>query len=321
MYRLGFVLFFCLLLGCNDKTGSTEGQKEFNYESFSKLFAPANLPYQLTDIGLDKIKDTTVIRSPEFARFIADSVKNRLFYKGSKIKYYPLAKIQVPKGETYYVVKAVSGAKKAALLVSFDKEESYAATFPFLVPDGDASTSQSSSMDKSYTIARNVVRKKGTDIIAEGKDVYVYNNDAKQFTLIMTDLLDEKNADLVNPIDTLPRTRKFAGDYIQGKRNIVSIRNGRTAKQALAFVHLEKKDGECTGELKGELFFTSSSTAVYRQGGDPCVLQFSFTGSSVTLKEEQGCGNHRGLDCPMEGTFSKKKEPKPKPAVKKDKKK
>ena len=135
----------------------------------------------------------------------------------------------------------------------------------------------------------------------------------------MTDLLDEENADLINPIDTLPRTRKFAGDYTKGKRNIVSIRDGRTPNQAVAFVHIEKDDGECIGELKGDILFTSSTRAVYRQGGDPCVLEFSFASSSVSLKEVEGCGNHRELNCTLDGSFTKKKEPRP--SAKKNKKK
>jgi len=321
MIRVGYVFFFCIILACNNEKAGTKEPKGFVYEQFSKLFLPASLPYQLTDAGLEKRRDTTLIRSIEFAQFIPDSIKNKAFTKGAKPKYYPIVKIQVPEAEAYFLVKAVAGSKRAALLVSFDKEGNYAATFPFLLPDADAATSQNSSMDKSYTITRNVIRKKGNEITEEGKDVYVYNNDAKQFTLIMTDLLDEKNAEVINPIDTLPHTRKFGGDYVQGKRNIVSIRNGRTPNQALTFVHLEKNNGECTGELKGEIIFTSSTTAVYRQGGDPCVLQFSFSSSSVTLREEQGCGNHRGLDCPLEGTYSKKKEPKPKSSAKKSRKK
>ncbi len=322
MRRLGFVLFCCFVLSCNDKKEDVkEEENGFSYEGFSKMFPAASLPYQLTDSGLEKINDTTVIRSPEFARLIPDSIKNRIFSKSSRVKFSPIMKVPEPKAETYFLVKASAGSKKAALLVSFDAAGNYAATLPFLVPDDDAGTSQSTSMDRSYTISRNVVRRKNNEIIGEGKNVYVYNSEAKQFTLIMTDLLDEQNAELINPIDTLPRTRKFAGDYVKGKRNIVSIRNGRTANQAIAFVHLENNEGDCIGELKGELLFTSSTKAVYRQGGDPCVLEFSFTATSVSLKEAEGCGNHRGLDCKLEGTFSRKKEAKPKPAAKKSKKK
>jgi hypothetical protein len=320
MFRLGFVLICCIVWSCGDKKEETkEEEKGFSYEGFSKLFSSASLPYQLTDIELVKTKDTTVIRSPEFAKLVPDSVKNKIFSKGSKIKYSPLVKIQEPEAETYFLVKASSGNKKAALLLIFDAAGNYTTTFPFLIPDDETATSQSSSMDKSYTISRNTVRRKNGDIIAEGKNVFVYNSDAKNFTLIMTDLLDEQSADVINPIDTLPRTRKFAGDYGKGKRNIVSIRDGRTTNQAIAFVHLEKNEGECVGELKGEILFTSSTRAIYRQGGDPCVLEFSFTSSSVSLKEVEGCGNHRGINCTLEGSFSKKKEPRT--SAKKTKKK
>jgi len=325
MLRFGFVLLACIALACNNKKNETketrEKEQEFSYAGLSELFRPTSLPYQLTDTGLLKRKDTALIRFPEFDRFIADSVKNKIFSRGSKVKYYPLAEIKNPKAEAYFLVKAVSGDTKAALLISFAKDGSYAATLPFLVPDDDPGTSQTSSIDQGFTISKSSVRKKDGEVIGEGKDVYVYNGDTKQFSLIMTDLLDEQDAALINPIDTFPRTRKFAGDYVQGKRNIVSIRNGRTPNQALAFVHLEKNDGKCIGELKGEILFTSPSTAIYRQGGDPCVLQFSFTSSSVTLKEEQGCGNHRGLDCEIEGRLLKKKEARTRSSAKKGTKK
>jgi len=72
------------------------------------------------------------------------------------------------------------------------------------------------------------------------------------------------------------------------------------------FVHFEKKNN-CTGEVKGEAHFTGSNTAVYRSSGDPCVMQFSFTSSSVTIREMEGCGSHRGVDCVFEGSFPKKK--------------
>lgn len=308
MHKLGFVFFSCLLLACHSKKVVKEEGKEFTYEGFAKLFKAASLPYEISDAALMKSRDSGMIHEPNFAGLIPDSIKNKIFSRSGKIKYYPMVSIKAPGAETYFLVKAVSGERKAALLLCFDKESKYAATLPFLVPDDDETTVQNSSIDKSYTISRSVVRKKTTGPNAEGRNVYVYNSAAKAFTLIMTDALEEHGSELINPIDTFPRTRKFAGDYVLGKKNIVSIRNGRIPNQALAFLHLEKNDGECVGELKGEILFTSTSTAIFRQGGDPCVLQFSFTATSVTLKEEQGCGNHRGLNCVLDGTYAKKKE-------------
>ena len=77
------------------------------------------------------------------------------------------------------------------------------------------------------------------------------------------------------------------------------------------FIHFDKNNGACTGELKGEAIIKSPTVAEYREGGDPCVLRFTFTTGSVILKEEEGCGSHRGLRCSFDGSFARKKEPKP----------
>lgn len=321
MLRIGFVLLLCIGFGCNSEKSDSAEVAGFSFEGFSNLFKEAALPYVLSDTGLLNKKDTASIRSKEFEKFIPDSLKKKIFPKGSKVKYYPLAKVKDVEGETYFIVRAAAGSKKTALLLAFDNAGNYGAAFPFLIPDTDPVSSQVSSIDRSLNISRNITRKRNNEILGEGKDVYVYNSGAKTFTLIMTDLLDERTVDLINPIDTLSRTIKYSGDYVKGKRNIISIRDGRGPKQAVAFVHLESNDGECIGELKGNILFTSSNTAIYRQGGDPCVLQFTFTNSAVTLKEEQGCGNYRGLDCPMEGTYTKKKESKPKSTNKRKPKK
>jgi hypothetical protein len=64
--------------------------------------------------------------------------------------------------------------------------------------------------------------------------------------------------------------------------------------------------------LKGEAIMKSPTMAEYTEGGDPCILQFRFTSSSVTVKELEGCGSRRGLRCSFDGTYPRKKESKPK---------
>jgi hypothetical protein len=324
MKWLGLVVWMMAFVACNNNAQNNEENEEedtaFSYTNFSERFKAATLPYQLSDSGLLKNEDTAALRNPTFSSFIPDSIKQKLVGKGSNIKYVPLAKIEVPKGESYFIVKAMSGNRKAAMLTVFDKEKNYSTSFPFLVPDEDAATNQASSIDKAYSISRNVARKTKDDIIIDGKDVYVFNADAKDFTLIMTDLLDESNQELINPIDTFARTNKLAGDYVKDKRNIVSVRDGRNPNELTVFIHFEKNKGECTGELKGDVLMTSSKTAVYRQGGDPCVLELQFGKSSVTLREVEGCGSHRDVTCLFEGTFPLKKEEKDKSSTKKGKK-
>jgi hypothetical protein len=115
----------------------------------------------------------------------------------------------------------------------------------------------------------------------------------------------------------LPKKNKLSGDYIKDKRNYVSIRDGKTPSDLLFFIHFEKENGECTGELKGEAIMQGTKTAIYQATGNPCVLEFTLTGSSVSLKEQQACGSYRDIKCFFDGSYSKRKEPKPKTALSK----
>ncbi len=314
MIKLGFALLLVAVFSCNNKKENEPEEEEtgFNYETFSNRFREVTVPYSLSDSDLLKNKDTSAIRNPVFNQYIADSVKTKIFGKSARVKLIPLVRFAVPKGEQYFILKAVSGKRSAALLVAFDKEEKFGAVLPFLVPDNDPATTQVSSVDKAYSISRNIAHKSKDDVVTEGKDVYVYNMDVNQFTLIMTDVLDDKNQELINPIDTFSRRHKWSGDYFQNKKNIVSIRDGRNDNEFTFFIHFEKDEGECIGELRGTALMTSTTTAAYRGGGDPCVLDFASKSSSVTPREVEGCGVHRGVKCPFEGTFTKKREAKQK---------
>lgn len=311
MFRIGFVLLLWLLAGCNNKkTGKDENG--FSYKDFSELFPASKLPYQITDAEVWGNKDTTSIRSPEFAQLIPDSLKTKLFGK-NRVRYIAVAKIPVSKYTTQFVIKAIAGNKKMALLMPFTNKN-FDAVIPFLIPDNDASTTQTTSIERSGGVIKNISQRKPGGVIAEGRDVYQYIPESKQFILVLTNPLNS-TAEIINPIDTLPRKYKFSGDYIKGKKNFVSVRDGRSPSQLLVFIHIEK--GDCSGEIKSEVLMTSGTTAIYRQSGDPCGLTFRFTASSVTVKEEGGCGSRRGLDCSFDGTFNKKKEAKTKSTKKK----
>lgn len=316
MVRYGIFLLVLALAACNSNKKTTAQGEEtdtaFNYETFTGWFKDTSLPYQLTDSGLLNNDDTTTIRSEVFANYISDSVKTKLFGKtAAKVKYTPLVHFKQANKEQYFVIKAVSGSKKTAMLAVFDKNDQFLNAFPFLIPDADPKTSQVSSIDKYYSINRAVSRKMPDDVIVEGKDVYAFDGATKSFALVMTDILEDNNQELINPIDTFAKKTQFAGDYIKDKRNIVSIRDGRNEKEIQFFVHFERMNGECNGELKGTALMTSSKTAVYNQGGDPCRLEFHFTSNAVRLKEAEGCGQYRGVKCVIEGSFPKKRESKP----------
>lgn len=308
------LLALAIVLSCkHKKKPSLSGDDPVEVTDFIEFFQPLKLSYQFADSSLQKKeKDSLLISYKVFTQFVPDTLLQKVFGKGVKPKIYPLGKAEVSEAETYLFVKAVSGDKRTAFIVCFDKEKQYITGMPVLRPDQYASTLQSVVMDREYTLTKTVLRKNPNGSMSEGKDVYILNADAKNFMLIMTDALEDKVTELINPINTLPRKNKLSADYATGKMNLVSIRDGRRNDRIIFFIHFEKNNGDCTGELKGEAILRSSNLAEYRGNGDPCVLQFSFTSSSVTLKEEEGCGSHRGLRCLFDGNFTRKKEPGPK---------
>ncbi len=316
MLRYAMVLFCLAILSCNNKKKQADDdEKGFSYEKFSERFRTLSPPYQLSDTGLLNNRDTTGLRNVEFTKFLSDSLKNILFGKGSKPRYTALAHFKTSDENSLYLVKAQSGNKKAAILYAFDQGV-FSAAFPFLIPDNDPSTSQVTVIDKSFAITKSITQKRQNMVTGEGKEVYDYDASIKSFSLILTNPLNQ-TAEVINPIDTFSRKHRFAGDYVKNKRNFVSIRDGRYPNQLLLFIHVDKNEGGCTGELKGDILMTSATTAIYRQGGDPCVMRFRFSSSSITVEEDEGCGSRRGIDCVFDGSYPKKKEPRSKQNTKK----
>ena len=317
--KLALSLFaLALLASCkHKKKPSLSGDEPVEVSDFIEFFQPVKLSYQLADSILPKKeKDSLLISYKIFIQFVPDTILNKVFGKGVKPKIYAMGRVEEPKAETYLFVKTVSKDKKAVFILAFDKKQKYITSIMALRPDASAATMQSVSMDRKYTITKTMLRKNADGTLSEGKDVYVLNAEGKNFMLIMTDALEDKPTELINPIDTLPRKNKFAADYGSGKMNLVSIRDGRKNDRISFFVHFEKNNAECIGELKGEAIFHSPNMAEYREAGDPCILKFIFSSGSVTLKEEGACGSRRGLQCVFDGSFPRKKEIKPKPAVK-----
>jgi hypothetical protein len=311
---------FCLLLatsfllaGCKGKKkASLSGEDPVEISDFIDFFPGKQVPYQLSDSSLArKDTDSLLISQRVFAQFVPDSFVTKVFGKAAKTKIYPLAKVSGPEEENYLFTKVVAGEKKAAYLFAFNKEDQLLDGIQLLRSGQYPGAQQTVNIDRNYSITKIVTRKNADGTTSDGKDVYGLDNETGKFMLIMTDALDDKVAELVNPIDTFSRKHKYAGDYGTGKTTLVSFRDGRKNDRLSFYIHFEKNSGACTGDLRGEALFFSGTIAEYREGGGPCVLRFTFTSSSVLVKEVEGCGSHRGLRCSFDGTYSKRKEPKP----------
>jgi hypothetical protein len=313
-----FPLLIFSLFACKSKKAGTD-EETMKVGDFMQLFPEKNLPFSISDSGLAKLKtDSSYISYKLLAQFVGDSVLTKQFGKNTKPKIYPLARVSQKKGETYLFLETVAPAKRSAYLLAFDKDENYKAILPLIINDGDPKTSQSAAMDARYTISVNKQRKKPNGELGYKRDAYVYNN-VGTFTLILTESNESPvtAGEIINPVDTLPRKSKYSADYVKDKRNFISVRDGRKPSVMRFFVHFEKDNGTCKGELRGEANYVKPNVAIFRESGDPCVLEFTFSATSITMKELEGCGNYRDIRCFFEGSFPRKKETKSKSAPKK----
>jgi hypothetical protein len=307
------LLALVMLAGCKKKKKpSLSGEDPVEVSDFIGFFQPVKLTYQLGDTTLrKKDKDSLLINYKIFKQFIPDSILAKVYGKGVKPKIYMMGKAERPKGETYLFVKTSTTHIQTLFVLAFDNKEQFIAGMPVIRLDNSNATTQSMTMDRNYGITKAISKRNADGSLSDGKDVYVLNPETKTFMLIMTDALNDKVTELINPIDTLARKHKLSADYSNGKLNLVSIRDGRRAGQLSFFIHFDKNNGACTGELKGEATIKSANTAEYREEGDPCVLKFIFSANAVTLKEQEGCGYRRGLNCSFDGSFARKKYVKP----------
>ena len=313
------IVIFILLAGCDGKKKkpSMTGTDEVVVSDFIESFQLIKPTYEIADTSLGKKeKDSLLIANKVFAQFVPDTVLTRIFGKNAKPKIYSGKRVELEGKENYLFTKVVTNDKRAILVLCFGNDNKFKGYLPLLVHDASAATTQVSGIDRRFSFYKNTILKKPDGSTADGKEVYIYNEDAGQFLLIMTDPLDDRVQEVINPIDTLQKKNKFSGDYVRDKMNIVSVRDGNKPGKMNFFIHIERNNGECSGELKGEASFTSANAAVYRQPGDACSVQFNFSVSSVTIKELDACGSHRGVKCSFDLSFPKKKEPKPKASSK-----
>lgn len=303
------VLLVCFT-ACKSKKKDLSGEEPVTVEDFIGFFQEVSLPYNIADTQINKkLPDSLLISEKIFKQFIPDSVLKNEYTQKVSPKLYALGKISDEDKETYVLVKAATAEKQVGYILCFDKDNIFKAAMPLVRNNPDRNKSVTGSIDKKLTITTSERRKAPNGQNLYKLNAYVYNN-VGVFTLIKI----ESNEvvipkEVYNPIDTFAKKHKLSGDYILNKKNFVSVRDGRNEKRLLFFIHFEKGKDECTGELKGEAVFIKPNIAQFRQVGDPCILQLSFSGNKVTLSEVQACGNYRGIKCAFDGTYVKKKEP------------
>ncbi len=325
--KKGYLLIMLafLVFACKHKKKGTGSDEIIEIGDFIELFPQKKVPFLLGDSTIKRsTKDSGAIAFDVFTRFVPDSIIFKDFGKKAKPTFYPLGRLESIDEETYLYAKAARDNKRVVYLVVLDEKKTFSVGKAMMVTTIDAGMSQNTGLDSKYTITSTVQYRTAKGQTIYRKNAYVYNKDAADLTLILTESNDasiSRSTELLNPLDTFPKKKKYSGDYILDKTNIVSIRDGSKDKEIQFFVHIEKENGECKGELKATATIVSPESAIYSEPGNPCVLKFIFKGNTVSLKEEKGCGNFRDIKCFFEGSFIKKKEPKPAKEAKTAKKK
>ena len=318
MRLLKMLLVFTGMVGslcCRHKGGDGGGEaKKIEPEDFQAMFRTLSLPVNFADSSLSKKPSDSALAFSTFTQFIDDTLIQRQFGKTVKPRLYASGKLKVKKAETYLFIKALSSSKKILFVACLDNDGKFRTGMPLLVREDDSELKYSAAIDNKYAISVSRLRKDPDGRTLFVRTVYVYNAEGV-FTLIMKESNEgkPKTAQIYNPIDTFAHKHKFTGDYIQDKRNFISFRDGKNNSVIRFFVHFEKDEGNCKGELKGEARFVSSTIARYIANGDPCSLEFNFSEKTVRMKELEGCGNHRDIRCYFDGVYNKHKEAVTKP--------
>ena len=312
MPRYLVLLLILFTLACKNKTASStpNTNEPVNATEFFTAFHKLNLPYIVADTNMKKAGDTTLVSYDVFKQFIPDTALQTLASKKPEsLKIHPVGKIE--NGDEIYLLATVTDGKKTSLITYlFDKSKHYLNHLSLLSnsTNDDYVHSVNINTEPTFLLSRE---KTESNIYKYTKNGYAYSKENKGFVEVINDSNEDekKNNEIINPIDTLAKLNKYSGDYTEDKKNFISIRDGNNAKSYLFFIHFDKDKGGCTGELKGVMAIVNETKAVFQQNGDPCVIDFTFKGSTVQVKERGSCGNHRGMTCMFDDSYKKKKEP------------
>ncbi len=307
------IITLLFLFACGEKKTDLSGNTPIKINDFNKVFKATELPVTMTDSNLEKYADTLTIGRKALAQFVPDSVVEKIIaLKNEKAVLHPL--IRIEKEEEYYLLLNVQHPKKQEIaVVVFSKKNKYLDYK--IITDFSEENKTSKLYGKTLSINREPSflveeNKLGADnALTYEKKGWAYTD--SNFRLIYFDSNKKpESKQVINPIDTLSMNNELSGDYARDSKNFMSLRDLGPNKYQF-FLHFEKKEGSCTGELKGVLNFTKN-TATFNEKGDPCIIHFKINGNVISIKEEGNCGNHRNMTCYFNDEYDKKRRPKKK---------
>jgi hypothetical protein len=298
------------ILSCKEKKADFSGDVPLKASDFLTAFPRISSTFNVADTNIARKSDTLTIGYKALAQFVPDSALKILSGKDLKrLTIHPVGVIEKDK-ENYLLLSFVKRNKISLAVVVTDKKTKFLGAKELLTNDKGDGYAHAVSINREPTFILSKEKSGRDNNLLFTRTGWVYNNAGIFMVVINDSNEDPKKTAVINPIDTLPRKNRFSGDYVQDKKNFVSVRDGKNQHTYLFFIHFEKDGGSCTGELKGQLNMKTPGTAQFSANGDPCVIDFSFEGNLLKIKEKGSCGNHRGIKCFFDDSFHKKREPK-----------
>jgi hypothetical protein len=310
-----WIAVLCCVMACSEKKTDFSGNTPLKINDFNKVFKTVELPISISDSNLSKLRDTIEIGAKALGQFVPDSVvENIIPAKDQKAILYPLLKIE-KEAEYYLLLNVHRPTKDEIAVVVFSKKNvylDYKIITSFLVEHkGSRHYGKSVSINKepTFLVEENKMDEENVLVYEKNGWAYTENN----FRLIYFDSNKKpESKTIINPLDTLATSYVYSGDYARDAKNFISLRDFTgVANKYQFFMHFEKKEGSCVGELKGLLNFNKNQ-ATYTEKGDPCIIHFTISGQIIKIKEDGNCGNHRNMTCYFNDSYDKKRKPKKK---------
>jgi len=309
-----YILLTCLILACAEKKPDLTGNTPLTINDFNKVFKAASLPVSISDSNLNRYTDTLVIGRKALAQFVPDSVvENIIGIKDKKALLHPI--IRIEKEEEYYLLLNVIHSKKQEIAVVVFSKKNKFLDYKIITEFNEENHSSklygknlNINKEPSFLVEENKLADDNS--LTYEKKGWAYTDSS--FRLIYFDSNKKpETKKVLNPIDSMPMNYTYSGDYTRDAKNFISIRDYASAGKYQFFLHFEKKEGSCVGELKGLLNFIKNQ-ATYSEKGDPCIIHFTIQGNVINIKEDGNCGNHRNMTCYFNDSYDKKRKPKKK---------
>jgi hypothetical protein len=308
--RISCIWIFISLLffACGQKEKDINSSEDLETSDFIASFPEKELPIQFNSKDLNKKEsDSFFLKTTVVTKFIPDSIFKSDFKQIKNIKFFRKARYKAEEtNETYLFLTAEEKNNKKVYLVCYNEKNEFAAALKLIEKTNEPGVTMEGGIDKRLTIIKTKHKETSDKKSYYEKSAFVYNTEGI-FTLILTESnVPIEQGNVYNPIDTLSKKDPLSGDYKIDDNNFVSIRDGAKTGKLQFFIHIEKTGGKCSGKLRGDLVQIKQKVFHYSKADDHCVMEFSFSGKKLQVRELEACGNHRGVRCSFDGKYNKK---------------